>query len=200
MKQLLVAVLLVSACLSPSYADAAVFSEDADGFVTSIQGVEIDGSLFNITFHKNISFNTLFGAVGDEEVFTTQPYFWGNPTGASMAADAILDALGDDRTTGRALYFGSWIDADYFWIPYQTSPGRPLLVQAYNDNNAALHIDIKANLIYPNTMHRDSTYATTADLVWATFQTVTPVPVPAAFWLFGCGLLSLAGISRKLGK
>jgi hypothetical protein len=27
--------------------------------------------------------------------------------------------------------------------------------------------------------------------------TVTPVPIPAAVWLFGSGLLGLAGIVRK---
>ena len=35
------------------------------------------------------------------------------------------------------------------------------------------------------------------DFTRAQFQAVTPVPLPAAIWLFGSGLLGLIGVSRR---
>ncbi|MGB5261244.1 MAG: VPLPA-CTERM sorting domain-containing protein [Gammaproteobacteria bacterium] len=31
----------------------------------------------------------------------------------------------------------------------------------------------------------------------AQFQAITPIPLPATVWLFGSGLLGLAGVTRK---
>lgn len=162
--------------------------------VASISSLNIDGTLYDVTFHvaDATSFAELwdsdgdgiFGEVGDTSVFNAQPTFWGDATGAANAATAITAYLGTADWTSSFL-------TDKFFVPYEFAFGGPSIA-TYTDNNGALATDG----LGITTIGGASTDTMCCSSIgpYASFQAV---PVPAAVWLFGSGLLGLIGISRR---
>ena len=163
--------------------------------VNPILGLNIGGTLYNVTFHDSAgaSFNALWDADDDgvfgggSSLFNTAPTFWGDATGAQAATSAIITALGiSDASTGSS---------DSFFIPYQTrSAGGQITASV---DTIDVYFDIFDSLM-------DDLSATTAvdDFVSSNYDvrpytSFTVVPVPAAVWLFGTGLIGLIGVARR---
>jgi len=176
--------------------------------VSEIVGLDIGGTLYDVTFHTGTgdSFMALWDQDNDgvfgggTSEFSSQPQFWGNSAGASQAAAAIMQRLGTldwvGDSSGREFY-------DSFLVPWQVRgcaspwPASDALttgadcIAAYRDNRWELEVDDAVSDFWPwpETTAR-------ADLRYASFQP-SAVPVPAAVWLFGSGLLGLIGVARR---
>jgi len=135
---------------------------------------------------------------GGSSVFGEAPTFWGDITGATAAADAIMDSLGTaDTTTTRP--------SDSFFIPYSHNTGGAtsddILTTGIDDINGRYDTDQSDT----TTDIQSSGYLTEIYTGWTqvgpmtSFQ-VSAVPVPAAVWLFGSGLLGLIGVARRKAR
>jgi hypothetical protein len=153
--------------------------------VTQINGLNIDGQLYDVTFHAGASFNDLWDSnvnqtFGDDtSLFNAAPTFWGNETAANHARDAIMSFLGSaDTTTG----FG-----DGFRIPFAFSGGTDIFVTQDQYLDPALDTAYTAIDFQPGTASNDTPYA----------SFVLAAPVPPAAWLFASGLCGLIGAARR---
>jgi hypothetical protein len=160
--------------------------------------LEIAGyGTFDVTFHDGSgdSFNALWDADNDGSfggpgsLFTAQPTFWGDQSGAELARDAIITALGSTGiTTGIS---------DSFFIPYGTSAG--LAITSGTDNILVTVDGIYSPLTDEsptlfNANDNDATYS--SYYPYASFA-VSSVPIPPAIWLLSSGLAGLIGTARR---
>lgn len=104
-----------------------------------------------------------------------------------------LDTVAGTITMDLSSFFGNWSDGDYI-----TGTGRNdgvTSVMATGTWNTSTHAYV---------LHWDS--ATTGPACapcvshWTLEGTASPVPIPAALWLFGSGLLGLFSLQRQLNK
>ena len=155
--------------------------------VTSISGLDIDGTIYDVTFHAGSSFNALWDVDNNDafdgggSVFSAAPMFWNDSVGARAAAVAIIAYLGtSDFTT---LQF----QTDSIMIPYKRQSAS--LIGAWVDGHIGPATDVVEQL---------ATTDTTADIrrAYVSFQ-IAAVPIPAALYLFGSGLLGLIGVARR---
>lgn len=172
--------------------------------VSQLLGLDIGGTRYDVTFHTNSgdSFMALWDADNDgvwgggTSVFAAAPLFWGDAAGAALASNAIIGALGS----------ADWVDSfgtnyDRALVPWGAFNcqlgGSPIPLTAGNecigsrgDQNVDLAIDndVMLSIIQEDLARSDLRYASFA---------VSAVPVPAAVWLFGSGLLGLIGVARR---
>ena len=118
---------------------------------------------------------------GGASVFSSAPTFWGDVSGAIQARDTIIAALGLTSTT-MGIYDG-------FAIPYGGDADTATGISS--DTDYFIYVAPGLNTTGP------SYTGVTSELPFASFATSTVVPVPAALWLFGSGLLGLIGISIR---
>lgn len=98
----------------------AIPSGAAAAEMNPILGLDIGGTLYDVSFHPGNSFNDLwdqdddnvFG--GGSSVFVASPTFWQDQAGALLATQAIIGALGNAGTTT-----GTY---DGFLVPYAWAP------------------------------------------------------------------------------
>ena len=155
--------------------------------VSSINGLDIGGTTYDVTFHSLTTFNALWDNDGDKtfgdsdgSVFNAAPTFWGNPDMAKLAASQIMNYLGSTHTVNDG--------GDAFYVPFEWGPDFTTTVNIIGD----VHPD-PDNDIFSTTSGIDYESRTAGGI--ASF-TVTAVSLPASIWLFGYGLIGLIGISR----
>lgn len=153
--------------------------------VSSIKGLDIGGTTYDVNFHSLTTFQALWDNDGDKtfgdgdgSVFNTAPTFWGDPDMAELAASQIMNYLGSTHTVNGG--------GDAFYVPFEWGPFTTVTIAG--DAHPAPETEI-----FTTTSGVDYESVTAGG--FASF-TVTAIPVPAAIWLFGSGLLGLAGISR----
>ncbi|MGD1716286.1 PEP-CTERM sorting domain-containing protein [Dapis sp. BLCC M172] len=132
--------------------------------VTGIEDLTIDGTEYDVSFEFG-SFNDVFGNTGDLiELEGKTPEFWGNYSGAMKAAQAIIDALGEDSYVSTSL----WDElSDEVWVPYQMDY-YPDYFRFWADDSGILGWD------YLDNFWSDTCYCATI----ATFNVVDPPPPP----------------------
>ena len=165
----------------------AAYASSANAvLVTEILGLDINGTSYDVTFYSGAgdTFNALWDSNGDEifgndsSVFNAAPTFWGDEAGATSATLAIMAALGTVDTTNGPY--------DSFSVPF----GRA---------STSILRCIDAH-ISPTTDAYNCTGTTDAASIGGATGYVSftsAVPVPAAVWLFGSGLLGLIGLARR---
>ena len=169
------AALSISLCVSSTANAIVVYDESNDGDLTDSIGSGTS-SLGSLTTGENRVIGTLDGGAqgnpddGPDEFDTFEFTTTGSWTFSSLSTTG----------TGFAGYYDS-IDAPYSFQGSGNLPGTNLfgtqpagdytIFVAPSSNGGTLSYDVSI--------------------------TVTAVPVPAAVWLFGSGLLALLGISRK---
>jgi len=174
MKKVSAVALLGVLLLGPGMGGAATVDTVgvSDQIATGISDLEFNGTTYNVAFLK----------ITGEDLYGTLPrtYDFDNEADASGALDAVIGALNDN---GGIEEVGNLLDSlDSFTIGFatgvnpgniQTVTGGGVVFGWSNDGIRILDKDVLN--------------------IYADFQVV---PVPAAVWLFGSGLLGLIGVAR----
>lgn len=99
--------------------------------VTGIEDLMIDGTEYNVSFEFD-TFSSVFGNTGDLiELEGKTPEFWENSSGARNAAQAIVDALGEDSYVSTTLSGGL---SDIVLVPYKMDNYDPYYFWFWADN------------------------------------------------------------------
>ena len=202
-----------SALLFSSLIHASIISIDDPVFgIDSVtQDSESGLDWLDVTLSINRSFldvNSQFGIGGDYEGWryaNTSDFtqLWhnilgNNPTGlthtihASSSSDLLpwIQVFGDTSTNENF-----WLNASYTIGFLDSAPGytsRPYSAAVYIDDTYSQHFTDATYGWY----YGDNHYSTVGS--WLVRET-SPVPIPAAVWLFGSGLIGLIGMaSRKV--
>ncbi len=177
-------VVAMSLLLGANVASAATvdFGSLVEGKAIGITELDIGGTLYDVLFDESATALSVYGAFPGTFPFT--------PNEAFVAAEAVVAAL----NTAEALLVGE-----------DTSEDDPLLNSKFNIGYDSDDTLIQLVLVWEGNFNgADWTVPRTDNESWATevrtYATFTPaavVPVPAAVWLFGSGLLGLIGIARR---
>lgn len=157
------------------------------GTLTGATGVNVNGSYYDVSFVDG-SCNSLFsGCINSAFTFNTI----GDATAAAQAllSQVLLGAFDDRSANTRGCNAGGSCS---ILTPYNHT--LPYDLSAMTTYNAAIEASdqVFGSSITP-------TISTTASPTQV-FAVWTPVPVPAAAWLFGSGMLALAGLGRRRSR
>lgn len=176
----------MSLLLGASVVQAAVVTAPGDSSrAIEVTNVNVDGTLYNVTFPGPTEAFNVYGTLGQEDLpFTDE-------STASAAIGAINDQL--NNAASEILYVGGTSLSDvqrFFHIVFETegfgTTARGSFVRSAGP-------DTIGNDFWINT-GTDVLFYNTDERVFADF---TVVPVPAAVWLFGSALLGLVGVARR---
>ena len=176
-------VVAMSLLLGASAASAATVTFGSlPGKAIGITELDVGGTLYDVLFDESATALSVYGAFPGTFPFT--------PNEAFVAAEAVVAAL----NTAGALLVGE-----------DTSEDDPLLNSKFNIGYDSDDTLIQLVIVWEGNFNgADWTVPRTDNESWATevrtYATFTPaaaVPVPAAVWLFGSGLLGLIGIARR---
>lgn len=177
----------------PQASYAAVLQVDANGFLTGATGVDVGGSIYDVTFNAGTCIPVYTGCnVTVDHIFPTA-------TDAVTASQALLDQVFVDGSAGN---FDSspWMtrgcgpsSVTYCEAaaPYALSGlGNLAVAVAHNhqSNNGDLAV---ATLASPLSYSGSSNYVT-----WAVWTPSAPVPVPASVLLLLSGCAGIFGFGR----
>jgi hypothetical protein len=181
---------LVLSGLSVSGANAASLNV-VDGLLVGASDVFVGGSgFYDVNFVDGTCIGLFDGCNADDD------FDFGSSVDANMAARALVDQVFIDGPDGMfdtnpGLTFGCGnLDRCVVVIPH-TVLEAPLFMSAITMNNVGT--GNAGWTIFSNILD-SSIY----DLkVFAQFELISPVPVPAAFWLFGTALIGLFGFKKR---
>ena len=181
---------LVLSGLSVSGANAATLNV-VDGLLVGASDVFVSGAgWYDVNFVDGTCIGLFDGCDADED------FDFGSPVDANRAAQALVDQVFIDGPDGMfntspGLTFGCGDpDRCVVVIPH-TVLDAPLFMSAITMNN--IGTGNAGWTIFSNVLD-SSIY----DLkVFAQFELISAVPVPAAVWLFGSALIGLFGFSKK---
>ena len=162
-------ILITLVMLFSTAANAATLIYSSPGVVTAIGDLDIDGELYNVDF-QSVAFGTFGGLIE----------FWVTEAQSIAAVDAINDVLNaggapalDNLGVVRELCFGPCY---YVW-------GGDIRIGTTGIRISGDYINVGDGLGYHE--------------AYITAWTDAAVPVPAAVWLFGSGLIGLVGLARR---
>jgi len=166
------------------------------GLITSLSGVDVEGTLYDVSFHARTSFDSLWDADRDGvyddldgSVFNSAPMFFGDSTLAAKAALAVILALGNVDFVLPAA--GSPFDR--FIVPAEILPGH--FFYFWTDRDRRPNVDRLFGEQWSTGAVRDGS----GPLVFASF-TPHQVPEPTTLFLFALGLSGFGIIRRKRYK
>ena len=182
---LFASVTLLSLVLRP--ATAAIIIEDPNdsAIVNRIEGLDINGMLFDVDFTRaGESFDDIYGT-GDPPNRLT-PYFYYDPIGAIDATVAIISSM---RSAAKEMVGTDANPAVFGHVPYLNTITSDTLV------NTIRVYDIHASVFNGEELHRN---ARPDAFGWATFTKQPTAAVPEVSG-FGTWLMALAcfGIHRR---
>jgi hypothetical protein len=177
-----------------SSGSAAVLNVDG-GILTGATNVLVDGYvLLDVTFVEGTCAE-VYGGCDDTSDF----FFSSNADGARAASLALLDSVLIDSTAGNfdsepELTRGcSFSGRCIVMTPFQIRNNSTLAEIVAADNYASTNTNVD-QLGFPV---RQPDAASQALDTWAVWTVSAEVPIPAAAWLFGSGLIGLLGIARR---
>jgi len=187
--------LLKGAFVGLIFSVSCLFNMANAGLITSISGLNIGGTTYDVTLHNStvtswldlwdVNDNGIFG--DDASVFATPPTFWGSLGAAASAAFAIITALDDTDWTG-----GNAGNSDRVYVAYGIASNGNLLT--VGDANISLDTDTLATLAVSRSAKDNSS------VVFASFELsgITTVPEPSTLAILALGMIGLA--SRRFKK
>ena len=179
-KSIIVAVGMYMSLLSFTAIGAPMYQTDATGAITGVTGLEVDGSIWDMTLHDG-SFDELFATMGTDALYSnlfslSATFQLIQFTNSNPVSDASL-------FSGCTFFYGCSLYTVYSYEPAVNA------VFAHGDMVSLLSVDSHTQVVAaPGVNYTNQTYAT-----WQ----MSSVPVPAAVWLFGSGLIGLIGIARR---
>ena len=141
-----------------------------------IENLDLGGTLYDVAFTASVTADEVYGTFPGEYDF--------NADGAISAVDAVTELLND----AGAATVGEGESAESFFVGYFSSD--PFGVESVTHREAEINGTWDQNTI------SDVKPYNSDPKVWADFTEASVVPVPAAAWLFGSGLLGLVGVAR----
>ncbi len=174
MKRLLIGIILLLSGMSSATAAT----------VTGYSNVLIGTNYYDVIFHPDSTFDQIWNLANPSLGVGGTPTFWDDWGSISPAALELQSRLGGDDT----------IDGTYdgFLIPQwlHDNPSEVGYVGAWSDFRT-LGLDMLGQTSTHRAVVREG-YA------WVSFApSATIVPLPAAVWLFGSGLVGLIGFSKR---
>lgn len=188
-------VCLIAVCslIAIKSAYAATLVVDGSGNLLGANGVDVPGvGTFNVIFDNGTCIS-LFDGCNDAGDFA-----FSSQTDAETAALALLNSVFLDVAEGQfdsdpPLTNGcSFLTVCDAVIPYGNTSSPPdsvLVIFTINGDGDTFTDDILSTSI-----DRSSDLSDHSNATWAVFS---PVPIPAAVWLFGSGLIGLIGIAKR---
>lgn len=175
----LVAALALFCAMPAAHAAATAYNFTITGEIQL--GSEFDPNDYGLSFGDIVTatgtFTADLGTVGNE----TGTVFFSTGTGNSMTIDLngtllfASDDIGYGTGAGPSLSFNSGSLSDFFFNKTSSSPAFYSSFLFFDDTDMMVGEWTSLNLTVVQ----------------------TPVPVPAAVWLFGSGLLGLASVARR---
>jgi hypothetical protein len=179
-------VVAMSLLLGANVASAAtVVFGSLEGKAIGITDLDIGGTLYDVLFPERVPAVLVYGEFPGTFTFTTS----GDAQAAVIAVDAALNGA-NALTVGQDTLLDTSVNLS-FNIAYKSTGPTALLGLAEFQVGSNPTSDQWVN------SGSGSTSWTAEERTWATFTPAAAVPVPAAVWLFGSGLLGLIGIARR---
>ncbi len=178
--------------LTGTVGNAAQLSQDANLQDVDIWSFDL---LAGQTFSSAISYDGLFNAFDANPVMTL---FWDNGTNFFPVAAT------DPQSFGTSINFTPWASGEYFLaVTADFNQGVDAFGNFQSDFQFLTYIfdenDLNTVVIGTPFDHFHGMSFTSFDYV-VTASGASVVPVPAAVWLFGSGLLGLVGVARRRGN
>jgi len=166
-------------------ASTAVFNIPGDSKVIGFDGIDIEGESYNVRFVEG-DINSLFtgGTTFDFNVYNL----------SELASQQIGVAISEYESLDSTPYLTSGctgFTSCSIITPYELGTPYTKVSYFYNSN-----LEVNDEVRFTSF----STTTDTADLrstVYADWELASPVPVPAAIWFMGSGLLGLIGLSKR---
>lgn len=169
--------LLVSATAGAAFVKT---TGDDQQIAEAILNLDVNGTTYTVNFEPTTA-NDIYGTA-------PRTYDFGTDSAAQAANDAIIAALNAHLTSEITLVGGllSSNNSDQYHIGYADNGDVDTVVGKFNDPTASNWGSLGTSPV-----------AADAALIYADFIPGATVPVPAAVWLFGSGLLGLVGMARR---
>ena len=158
----------------------AMYEYNDSGDILGVTGLEVDGAVWDMTLHDG-SFDELFATMGTDALYSnlfslSATFQLIQFTNSNPISDASL-------FSGCTFFYGCSLYTVYGYEPAGNA------VFAHGDSVQLLVVDSHTQIVVaPGVNYTNQTYAT-----WQ----MSSVPVPAALWLFGSGLIGLIGVARR---
>ena len=160
------------------------------GQLLGATGVNVGGTLYDVSFVDGTCIDVFSGCDA------TSDFTFNSQSQAVAASQALLDQVFIDGVDGNFNsnpsltegITGAWA---YIYTNYEVGGSILRGVYAYFDDNLIYDF---TNIYQTTPDHDTSTYAVHAWAVWS--KSPSTIPVPAAVWLFGSGLIGLIGVAR----
>lgn len=151
--------------------------------ITSIDNIEVMGIFYDLTVLKG-SLDDLFVDPAAEL------FYWGDPTWANAAVSSVIITLNslDPIPSADDTQFVEFFTGNILHLPVEFSDSG-------NGNFNSWCVQLSN--VGPTGGGNCVSWTPTVTAAFATFSLTSSVPVPAAFWLFGSGLLGLLGMAKR---
>ena len=187
----------------------AVVLNIENGILMGATGVNVNGNIYDVTFQDGTCFDLFNGCNESSDFFFPVPDM-STPTIVSsegyFANQALLDQVFLDSTLGEfdsdpTLTNGCtyWRSCHVYTPVFPTTIGGVDYFTSIFAGNAAGIDEKSIGTVFGTPVTADSyTPGVAGDFAFAIWSNnVSAVPVPAAVWLFGSGLIGLNGIDRR---
>jgi hypothetical protein len=182
--------------LSMSSVNAATLNVGG-GNLLGASGINVGGTLYNVEF-LNDTCITIFDGCDSTLDFAFNTSATALEAATALLVQVFLNTGAGDFAARPDLTFGcSDPDRCHSWVPYAFNPGGdPLVWQATNNGGAG------AGQLVSGPITAAANTANSTLLVFARFTIapISPVPIPAAIWLFGTALIGLVGFGKRKAR
>ena len=152
-------------------ANSASISYDSNNRPTEFLDLSLNGINYDVTVIWEQSFDS---------VYSIDPLFWGDQNGAQNAALTLMTELINDN-----YQVGTSLIGPFILTPYELN-AFTIVSRTVNLGAQGLAIDSSS-----------SERTTSWDYVGYTVWEASAVPIPAAVWLFGSGLIGLVSLAKR---
>ena len=167
-------------------ANAAVVYNEDETVATGIQGLLVDGVLYDVSF--------VYGNYDSFWSATEPPTFYGGTSTDAYNAGLSIDQALNSESPIPLIGPSSVLKSLGYAIPYEDCSNSRFVNIFYHQmgaENAG-----KWGFFSDTFVSKFDSF----NYRWAKFDGGTPVPIPGAVWLLGSGLIGIVGIRRKFRK